>query len=162
MEESADGEGGGTKPPSVVPRYLTVGDHVLAFSEHELEDTGDYEEPEKVKAGHVEDSSPSPNYEKPEDVHGYIEVEEEESPPSNDYETPEDVHGYKDEGFYENPENIYGYKVFKAKARLMEMFIELKSGKNRWLLLGCSLLAIVSVVVMAILAPRLIHDFKVG
>ncbi|XP_019643928.1 PREDICTED: neurocan core protein-like [Branchiostoma belcheri] len=117
MEESADGEGGGTKPPSVVPRYLTVGDHVLAFSEHELEDTGDYEEPEKVKAGHVEDSSPSPNYEKPEDVLGCIELEGEESPPSNDYETPEDVHGYKDEGFYENPENIYGYKVFKAKDR---------------------------------------------
>ncbi|CAH1244762.1 VCAN [Branchiostoma lanceolatum] len=128
--------------------------HKNGSSSHDYdkpEDVHVYKESDEGNTGHKNGSS-SHNYDKPEDVLLYKEPDEgntghKEGSSSHDYDKPEDVRGDND------PED--GSFAYKAKARLMEIWNNVKSSRLCWLALGCGLLATASIIV-AILVPHLV------
>ncbi|KAI8482484.1 hypothetical protein Bbelb_398040 [Branchiostoma belcheri] len=157
------------------------GEDTSSYNYEEPEDFHEYKEAENMSKVHGEDS-PSYNYEEPEDAHEYKEAENitcstehSGNSPSHYYEEPEDPHEYKmpenvnmgkDEdspsNAYEEAEDAHGYDpegasfVFKARARLMEMWNEVKSTRVYRFALGCGLLAIT----LAIVTFCVIHGIK--
>ncbi|KAI8513913.1 hypothetical protein Bbelb_082370 [Branchiostoma belcheri] len=115
-----------------------------SIDHEEAENCHEYKIPENVNMENGEDS-PSYAYKKPEDAYGYkmpanVDTGHDEDSPSN--EKQEDA---------QDPEGVsFGVK---ARARLMEMWNEVKSRRVCKLALGCGLLVITLAILSSCLIP---------